>query len=159
MSDRYHARLEIGGPIPPHLLPELITILQAGGLLYGADKITSFVNPRGTLEFEDDQAPYGQFPDPERWLEQHSIEFNRHSSGWFDTSPVSVHLRRDLGLVERLRDEGGHVLVRRDEIVAAMKSHASLDDVLTALRCIVGPDIPPLQPVNLSPDLKEKDTP
>jgi len=159
MSDRYHACLDIGGPLPPHLLPELIGILQACGLLYGADKITSFVNEQGMLRFEDDQAAYGQFPDLEDWMAEHGVEFDRRSSGWFDTLPVSHHFRRDLGLVDRPRDGAGQALVRRDEIVAAMKSHASLDDVLTALRCIVGPDIPPLQPVNLSPDLKEKDTP
>ena len=159
MSDRYHARLEIGGPIPAHLFPELVTILQAGGHLYGADKITSFITPCGTLELEDDQAPYGQFPDLESWLQQHDIEFDRHSSGWFDTPPVSVHFRRGLGLVDRPRDREGHALVRRDGVVEAMKAHASQGDLRAALTCVVGPDIPPLQPVNLFPDPKEKDTP
>jgi len=159
MSDRYHARLEIGGPIPPHLFPELVSILQAGGHLYGADKITSFITPRGTLEIEDDPAPDGQFPDLESWLEEHRIEFDRYSSGWFDTLPVSVHFRRHQGLLDRPRDREGHALVRRDGVVEAMQTRASLQDLRAALTCVLGPDIPPLQPVNLPPDPKEKDTP
>jgi len=122
MSDRYHARLEIGGPIPPHILPELISTLRAWGLLYGSDKIGSFVNEQGVLVFQDDQAPYGQFPDLEDWMEKNGIEFDRHSSGWFDTPPISRHFRRDLGLVERRCDEDGHAQVRRDEVVDALQT-------------------------------------
>ena len=54
MSDRFHASLEIGGLISLHLLPDLVSALQTCGLLYGADKITTFVNEQGVLRFEDD---------------------------------------------------------------------------------------------------------
>ena len=159
MSDRFHASLEIGGPISPHLLPDLVSALQTCGLLYGADKITTFVNEQGVLRFEDDQAPYGQFPDLEDWLERNGIEFDRHSSGWFDTLPVSRHFRRDLGLVDKPRDGEGHALVVRDEVVKAMQAHTSLNDFRAALKRIVGPDIPPLQPVNLPLDPKKEHKP
>ena len=104
MSDRFPARIHIGGQVPIALVKGLCEAIQADGasLDYGeaafdpqgaADLLEAVRDGRGTLRLCDDQACYGEFENTEAFCQEHAIAFDRHSDGKYEYDAERVMFR------------------------------------------------------------------
>ena len=157
MSDRFYAGLEIGGLISGDLVPALAAQISNAGLLFPGESLEQHINNDGLLALEDDQASYGEFPELEGWLQKHGIEFDRHSSGYFDLLPEWVSFRRGQGRIVHLLDGQGDQVISHQDISRAHAESTTLPALQTALAEILGPAVPPLNPINLN--IKEQAQP
>jgi len=101
MADYVPAWIEIGGPIPRQIIPELIDCIEGDCLSddYGAkpiepksaeDLLELAIDENGdpgTLKLYHEEAHNGEFDELEEFLEEHSIGFDRHGDGGGDFSP------------------------------------------------------------------------
>ena len=151
MSDRFYASLEIGGPISGDLVPALAAQISNAGFLFPGESLEQHINDDGLLAVEDEQAPYGEFPELEGWLQEHGIEFNRHSSGYFDLLPEWVSFRRGQGRIVHLLDGQGDQVISHQDVARALAECNTLAALQAALTELLGPTVPPLQPININP--------
>ena len=157
MSDRFYASLEIGGPISRDIVLALAARISAAGLLYPDEALEHHINDDGLLTVEDDQAAYGEFPELEAWLEEQGIEFDRHSSGYFDLLPEWVSFRKGQGRIVHLLDGQGDQVIGHRDVQQVLARANSLPALQAALVEILGPKVSPLKPINIVP--KENHTP
>ena len=150
MSDRFHASLKIGGPVSKGLIPALADQLANAGLLFTDAFPAQHIDEDGLLVLEDEQAPYGEFPELETWLEEHDIEFDRHSSGYFDLLPEWVCFRRGQGRIVHLLDGGGDEIISHRDIRHALAEATTLPALQASITRLLGPEVPPLKPINLN---------
>ena len=90
MADYVPAWIEIGGPIPRELVPELIDCIQSEGVSHSfgggaiearsADDLLDLAQDTeghpGTLKLYDEQVHNGEFDYLESFLEEHAIPFS-----------------------------------------------------------------------------------
>ena len=157
MSDRFHASIQIGGPVSTALIPALKARISAAGLLLPGDTPEKYLDDECQLVLEDEQAPYGEFPELEGWLQKHHIEFDRFSSGYFDLLPEWVSFRNEQGRIVHLLDGMGDQVIGHRNVQQALTESNSLPTLQAALTKILGPEVPPLNPIHLNP--KENNTP
>ena len=157
MSDRFHASLEIGGPVSKDLIPALAAQISGADLLPHNVPLEQHINNEGLLPLEDEQAAYGEFPELEDWLEEQGIEFDRYSSGYFDLLPEWVSFRRGQGRIVHLLDGGGDQVISHRGVQQALTEGTSFSALQAALAVILGPEVPPLKPIIHNP--KENHTP
>ena len=150
MSDRFHASLEIGGPVSKDLIPELASQISGADLLPHNGPLEQHINDDGLLVLEDEQAPYGEFPDLEAWLEEHDIEFDRHSSSYIDLLPEWVSFRRGQGGIVHLLDGQGDQVISHHDVAQALAECNTLSALQAALAEILGPLVHPLNPINFN---------
>ena len=155
MSDRFHASLEIGGPISRDLIPALAAQISDAGLICAGEALEQHLDDSGLLVLEDEQAAFGEFPELEAWLEEHGFEYDRNSSGYFDLLPEWVSFRHGQGRIIHLLDSGGEEVISHRDIQQALAASTSLPVLRAALATILGPEVPPLKPINI----KENRTP
>ena len=157
MSDRFHASIQIGGPVSKALIPALTARISDAGLLYPGDALKQHLDEDSLLVLEDEQASYGEFPELEGWLQRHLIEFDRFSSGYFDLLPEWVSFRKMQGRTLHLLDGRGDQVISHRDVQQALSDCLSLQALQATLTEILGPEVSPLQPINLS--TKETATP
>ena len=157
MSDRFHASIQIGGPVSTALIPALKARISDAGFLFPGDVPEQHLDNEGLLILEDEQAAYGEFPELEGWLQKHHIEFDRFSSGYFDLLPEWVSFRNEQGRIVHLLDGVGDQVISHQDISWALTESNSLPTLQAALAKILGPEVPPLNPIHLNP--KENHTP
>jgi hypothetical protein len=103
MSDRFCARISIGGNVKRSLIPALIKKINAEGttLEYGG-RIISIVNENhllsciddfGFLTFNDEAIPNGEFENLERFLVRNKIHFTRESEAYAEYQAETVEYR------------------------------------------------------------------
>jgi len=155
VSDRYHASIEIGGPVSADLIPALEALISNAGLISLDDDLELYIDEDGLLVLEDKQAPYGEFPELEEWLVEHGIAFDRHASGYFDLLPEWISFRPGQGRLLHLLDGEGDEVISHRGVQQALANSTSLPALQAALTKVLGPEVPPLNPINL----KENHTP
>lgn len=96
MSDRFWAKISIGGEVPASLLEELYDNIISEINDYNIEKKTPNQSYKiwfkkhitgGVLEFSDGEARYGQFEDLEAFLEQNNIPYLRESDAYGEYAP------------------------------------------------------------------------
>lgn len=151
MSERFWARIRIGGPVPDSLLPELKTQLCQADLISSESvDLSDFSDGDGVLGFEDGAACWGYFEELEEWLENNEIEFDRKSDGCCDISPEKVSCRRATGKRSFILDHSGNVVIQADEVLA-LANGGNLQNLIGWLAKEAGVGIDPLQPFAAAP--------
>lgn len=87
MSDYFYGSIEIGGKLPATDVPAFIKALNYEGFEQG----TTTLATGKSLEYSDEQATYGTFPDLETFCQKHGLTFTRKSSGKYEFDPEEVH--------------------------------------------------------------------
>jgi len=155
VSDRFHASIQIGGPVSTSLIPALKARISSAGLISPGDALHQYLDEDSLLVLEDEQASYGEFPDLEGWLQRHRIEFDRHSSGYFNLLPEWVSFRMRQGRTLHLLNGGGDQVISHRDVQQVLADSTSLPALKAALAKILGPEVPPLKPIHI----KENHTP
>ena len=102
MADRMAAEIWIGGKLSRSLLDEFpISDLRLDWdetpiASTSEDGILSARDENGLLHFADCEAAWGEFEELEGWLREHSIPFQRQTSGKYEYDPCFVEFRPDL---------------------------------------------------------------
>ena len=102
MADWMTAEIWIGGKLPRQLVPEmpiegLWTDWYGTPCVVDPDKLMEIANENnGYLHLIDVEAPYGELPELEEWLQQHELPFRRFSDGKYEHDTVIVESRPDL---------------------------------------------------------------
>jgi hypothetical protein len=97
MSDRYTARLEIGGNVPKDLLDDLAQLLYEQGLEeFGSEEevkkeLVNCANSNEIPEFSDYEASWGEMSRVEKLLKEKGIPFTRVSRGSYESDPCILH--------------------------------------------------------------------
>jgi hypothetical protein len=146
MSDRFWAKIWIGGPVPDSLMPDLRDQLNSEGLLASDNDISDCLDDRGLLVLEDFEATYGWFEELEEWLENNGIEFNRQSDGYADIEPELVAFRKGIGKTSFILDHNDYHTVRVDDLLAQISRNPNLADLVSELKRLAGQDLSPLKP-------------
>ena len=126
MSERMSAWIAIGGTVPRALVPELCgTIIREqlsqdwdGDPFEPEDEedLTDALDHEGHLFLCDHEARWGQFDDLEKFLRQHGIPYDRHSSAKYEYDAQLAQFRPGLDIRCDLASEDGRPLVDRDEV-------------------------------------------
>lgn len=126
MSERMSAWIAIGGSVPRALVPELCGAISQQQLSrdWGddifepedEDDLTDALNHKGYLFLCDDEARWGQFDELEKFLRQHGIAYDRHSSAKYEYDAQLDQFRPGLGILNDLASEDGRPLVDREEV-------------------------------------------
>jgi hypothetical protein len=126
MSERMSAWIAIGGNVPRVLVPELCqAIIQEqlsqdwdGDAFEPEDEedLTNALDHEGHLFLCDHEARWGEFDALERFLRQHGIPYDRHSSAKYEYDAQLAQFRPGLGILCDLASEDGRPLVDRDEV-------------------------------------------
>jgi hypothetical protein len=135
MADRMAAEIWIGGKLSRSLLDEFpisdlrldwdetpIDPTSEDGILSARDE-------NGLLHFADCEAAWGEFEELEGWLREHSIPFQRQTSGKYEYDPCFVEFRPDLPCKPdryTLTTQNGAPVISREEIEKAMHGMAKL---------------------------------
>ncbi len=151
MSDRFWAKIWIGGPVPDHLMPDLRERLDREGLLGENWIIDDYIDDRSLLALEDSEASMGWFGDLEEWLKDNDIEYDRQSDGYADISPERAAFRRGLGERQMILDHDGYVVERVDGILDRIAQGSDLKELSAWLRGVSGQDLPRLKPFREPP--------
>jgi len=127
MSDRFPAKISIGGKITVSLKEELAELIESEVAFadeYCRDTITSVedvltaldsaVKENAPVEFSDDQARYGEFV-VEGFLRQHGIHFDRQSDAKYEYDGITLLFRGDKEF-EFYSTQDGNLLVSYDKI-------------------------------------------
>ena len=135
MADRMAAEIWIGGKLSRSLLDEFpISDLRLDWdetpiASTSEDGILSARDESGLLHFADCEAAWGEFEELEGWLREHSIPFQRQTSGKYEYDPCFVEFRPDLpGKADRcmLTTQNGAPVICCEEIEKAMHGMAKL---------------------------------
>lgn len=145
MSDRFWAKIWIGGPVPDSLMADLRGMLDDAGLVGPNEIIDDHIDDSGLLALEDSEAHYGWFEDLERWLEDHGIEFNRQSDGYADIEPEIVIHREGADRSVPL-DHNGHPVFRLGDVLDLADKAPDLGALAVQLKHKAGLDLSPLRP-------------
>jgi len=127
MSDRYWAKIWIGGPVPDDLMPEFRQKLDEAGLFPVDGDLSECVQGRDdSLAFDDSEAPYGWFEELEEWLVLNGIEFNRQSDAYFEVDARLVAFRKGQGQREFILDHNGYHVIRVDSVLNLIDNNPDL---------------------------------
>jgi hypothetical protein len=85
MSDRYSARIEIGGELPRQHLPRFCRLFDVGDENALLKRVTD-----GRLVLEDAQAAWGEFYELETTCRDLDLPYRRHSDGYWEQPPQRV---------------------------------------------------------------------
>jgi len=163
MADYFWGEIEIGGPVPPRLVNELLDPI--GRLdrddpinetpFYATDEaslLEQLDESTHVLHLVDGQARYGQFEELEAFLREHGMAYDRRSAGKYEFSPELVQFRPGMPNPESclLTNEDVPVVkldnVREAyELLKCGRSSAALAN----LRQVIGPDVSALAPLTI----------
>jgi len=148
MSDRFWARLTIGGPWPGPMselnLRRLIDDMSDNGEI--------FSGYHGLIQMDNSEARYGGFEDLEGWLGEVRIPYDRQSSGYGEYDPQIVFSRATHDFSEFLCNQHGEPMISIQEIESVLKLYDT-KKVFSAATLVeklreVFPSIPPkLEPL------------
>ena len=163
MSDRMVAEIEVGGPVPRGLAPELIEQIRASGAFvtweevrFGATTAEELValakrtSEHGTLLLADFEASGGRFEALEEFLVKHGIAFDRRSEARAEYDAELYQFRPDLEKPRLwLADQIGRpaILVSNLDGVRTALERAHCEEARQLLDVLLGPVIPPLTPL------------
>lgn len=148
MSDRYWAKIWVGGPMPDYLMPEFRQQLCDAGLIQNPDEdLADYISHHdSSLWFEDSEARYGHFSDLEEWLVLNDIDFNRQSDHCCEIDACLVAFRKGQGQREFILDHNGYHVIRINSVLNLIHNNPDLGSLILELRREAGQDLPPLQP-------------
>jgi hypothetical protein len=161
MSDCLPGLIQIGGPIPRSLVPELLTRIKDEGLRWDwCGDAVSATTPEElleelqrhnceTLNVGDDAALGGAFPELEEFLVRQGIAFNRHSDAKYEYDGEVVFFRYGMegpGWVRATQDGQPVVLLDGLRPVQALLRQADHQQALAELNELLDA-IPPLPPL------------
>jgi hypothetical protein len=112
MSDRYSARIEIGGDLPRQHL------LKFGRVFEASDENALMARVAdGHLILDDDQAAWGEFHELESAGRDLGLPYQRHSEGYWDCPPQLVYWQPGMEGPESVTTSGdGDMLVSMDTL-------------------------------------------
>jgi hypothetical protein len=126
MSDRYAARIFIGGDMPRALLDDFLEQLRDSGAgpewdggFEGTDEasLEPLKLPEGFLSLMNSEARYGCFSELEEWLTDNNIPFDRESHSYYDSDAGIRRFRPSEGVCDLYATNDGMPLVPMDEVV------------------------------------------
>lgn len=163
MADRRSAEIAIGGSIPSHLVPELISLLQAEGICLTGDEerftpckaedllesACANGNP-GPLRLLDHEVAEGRFADLEAFLVEHRLAFERWSAGSREADPELVRFRP--GMFRPIRYPATSTkkpLVEMAPVAEALRAirRGENERAVLLLDRVLGPGVEPLGPL------------
>lgn len=150
MGDRCYVTLLIGGEVPSVLKDDLVSAIEAEGpeSSYDIDRCMG----RKPLELFFDEVNYGELYDLMPFLREHGIEYDYLSGPGVNYGPQAEHYRKGIGYTEYMRTMEGHHIVIRDSLfdVRDLLARGEIDKARRCLDEILGPDVPPLEPLVFS---------
>lgn len=158
MSNYCYAQIQIGGTVAKKWLGDFVQAINQDALCDAAYKrvrLTSAQELRHCLVgehlyFQDDRARLGMFQQLEEFLRIHRVPFDRYSDPCDIADAKRVVLRKGMKRPElhRCSREGDEYVLREELLpLLKLKDPASLQ---RRLRGIVGDEIPPLPPFDVS---------
>ncbi len=166
MADYVPAWIEIGGPIPRELVPELIDCIQSEGVsdcfgggavvVRSADELLALARDTEghseTLKLYDEQVHNGEFDYLECFLEEHAVAFERHSDGGAEFCPELVRFRPGwpaptTTIVDNLGREVIAIVYVNEAL--EMLRNGKVADAIAVLAALAGEGIPPLMPLEI----------
>lgn len=145
MSDRFWAKIWIGGPVRDDLISDFRKELYDAGLLNQDDDDLSDHMEGGVLAFEDAEVPYGCFSNLEDWLVLNQIDFNRQSDGFCEYSPCLVAFRAGIGQTVFILDHDGCHVMRVDDVLHLIAQNPDMGSLILKLRENNGQTLSPLR--------------
>ena len=164
MSDRVPTWIEIGGPVPRKLVPELLDYIQGESLRDGFDSVRIAAQSAddllalartdngvpGTLKLYDNYAKNGQFDELEGLLEQHGVAFDRRNNGGDEFSPELVRYRRGWPApTTTLLDALGRPVILTEFVVEALQMlrAGQTSEAIVRLSELTDEGVPALTPI------------
>jgi hypothetical protein len=145
MSDRYSARIEIGGELPRQHLPRFCRLLDVSDEDVLLERIAD-----GHLVLEDDQAAWGEFFELESVCRDLDLPYQRRSEGYWDQPPQLAFWQPGMEGSESVTTNGdGGILVSMDTLREA-RDYLRAGGAAEALAlleetAIEVPDLPPFR--------------
>jgi hypothetical protein len=165
MADYVPAWIEIGGPVPRGLIPELIEQIQRETLrddfggspikATSADELLALAqddegNP-GALKLYDERTHNGEFAQLESFLEEHGVAFNRHSDAGDEFSSEVARFRPGWPApTVTLTDALGREMIPTEYVVEALEMLRSgkRAKAIKHLGALANEGVPPLEPLS-----------
>jgi len=165
MAERMAAEIKIGGPVPAPLVPELLALLSQEGVVVGweeipfsATTITELLHLAQDdsqpvpLHMVDYEAAWGRFAALEAFLAAHAIAFDRRTEAKYEYDAELVQFRPGMQepCVQATNQDGEPVVTvsyLRPVCAALEQGHAR--QAFQLLRCLLGPEIAPLEPLRI----------
>lgn len=165
MSERMPAEIQIGGAVPASVVPALIEHISAENPFVSWEEVLFEATTGeellalakcdgrpGTLRLIDYEAVGGQFDDLEGFLVGDGIAFDRHCAAKYEYDAQLVQFRPGMdGPYVWLANQNGQPHVALTDLVAvreALKT-GKTEGALRALQEALGPEIPPLEPLQI----------
>jgi hypothetical protein len=148
MSDRYSARIEIGGELPRQHLARLCKLFEVDDEEALMARVAD-----GDLVLEDDQAAWGEFLELETTCRDLDLPYQRRSEGYWERPPQLVFWRPGMDEPESVTtNSDGGILVQMDTLCEA-RDHLRAGSAARALALledavITAPDLPPFRIVD-----------
>jgi hypothetical protein len=142
MSDRYSARIEIGGELPRQHLPSFCRLFDVSDENALLKRVAD-----GRLILEDARAAWGEFYELETTCRDLDLPYMRRSDGHWDQSPQLVFWQPGMEVPESVTtDSDGGMLVSID-VLSEARDHLRAGRAAEALALleealIVVPDLP-----------------
>ena len=128
MSDRYSARIEIGGDLPRQHLPRFCRLFEVDD----EDELVEHITG-GHLVLEDEQAAWGEFYELENVCRDLDLPYRRHSDGYWEQPPQRVFWQPDMEGPESVTtDSDGGMLVSMD-VLSEARDHLRAGRAANAL--------------------------
>lgn len=146
MSDRFWAKIWIGGPMPDDLMLDFRQELYGAGLISKLNEaLSDHMCDSGVLRFADNETFYGRFENLEEWLIINGIDFNRQSDGYGEYSPCLFMFRKAIGSKDFILDHDGQRVMRIDDVFRLIDQNPGTSDLILKLKEEDGQNIPPLK--------------
>lgn len=164
MSDRFPAKISIGGKIKRRDVVSLCDQITEAGVCSGWDGDTVEcspaseaellrIAPSGYIELYDVDARYGQFEDLEQFLTQHDISFDRHSEAKYEYNAEMVNFRSGMKepVVLPSNQEGSETFVAVYDLRDVMTYLEAGNWIMAreTLKRLMG-DVPPLEKLEIT---------
>jgi len=156
MADYAPGNIDIGGPVPRRLVPELIkqireagVSLDWGGLAFLPETEQDLVDAADEYRIQlfDENAMFGRFPELEHFLVENGISYDRISDPLPESSGVLVIHRPGATYAMRTDSDGG-IVVGADAITGIRKALEAGDTAAALAICKAElPDYPELAPL------------
>jgi hypothetical protein len=128
MSDRYNARIEIGGDLPRQHLPRFCRLFGAGDEEALLARVAD-----GHLVLEDEQAAWGEFFELETVCRDLGLPYRRRSEGYWEQPPQLAFWQPGMEEAESVTtDSGGGILISMDTLREA-RDHLRASNAASAL--------------------------
>jgi hypothetical protein len=128
MSDRYSARIEIGGDLPRQHLPRFCRLFEVDD----EDELVEHITG-GHLVLEDEQAAWGEFYELENVCRDLDLPYVRHSEGCWDCPPQVAFWQPGMEEPESVTTDSGGAMQASMDTLCEARNHLRTGEAAAAL--------------------------